>query len=143
MLRNYRFTVPAISSKRLEPHTWAIPRLTGRAKTAMVKIIQADEYSGGVAADMQASLVRRRHAVPSALIRPTAPTSTRSRPSRCHHEPDLYVQAASPPARGAGWHLADFEMTYVGPMARYSAWAFRRLARSVRPSTLVGLCLII
>ena len=33
--------------KEADPHTWAIPRLTGRAKAAMV-MIQADEYGGGV-----------------------------------------------------------------------------------------------
>lgn len=32
--------------KEADPHTWAIPRLTGRAKAAMVEI-QADEYGGG------------------------------------------------------------------------------------------------
>jgi hypothetical protein len=32
--------------KEGDPHTWAIPRLSGRAKAAMVEI-QADEYGGG------------------------------------------------------------------------------------------------
>ncbi|GAA3702843.1 iron-containing redox enzyme family protein [Zhihengliuella alba] len=32
--------------KEADPHTWAIPRLAGRAKAAMVEI-QADEYGGG------------------------------------------------------------------------------------------------
>jgi len=32
--------------KEGDPHTWAIPRLAGRAKAAMVEI-QADEYGGG------------------------------------------------------------------------------------------------
>ena len=32
--------------KEADPHTWAIPRLTGRAKAALVEI-QADEYGGG------------------------------------------------------------------------------------------------
>ncbi|WP_309082230.1 iron-containing redox enzyme family protein [Zhihengliuella sp.] len=32
--------------KEADPHTWAIPRLSGRAKAAMVEI-QADEYGGG------------------------------------------------------------------------------------------------
>ena len=41
--------------KEADPHTWAIPRLTGRAKAAMVKI-QADEYGGGEAVEMHASL---------------------------------------------------------------------------------------
>ncbi|MGO4691267.1 iron-containing redox enzyme family protein [Glaciibacter sp. 2TAF33] len=32
--------------KEADPHSWAIPRLTGRAKSALVEI-QADEYGGG------------------------------------------------------------------------------------------------
>jgi hypothetical protein len=32
--------------KEADPHSWAIPRLSGRAKAAMVEI-QADEYGGG------------------------------------------------------------------------------------------------
>jgi len=32
--------------KEADPHTWAIPRLTGKAKAALVEI-QADEYGGG------------------------------------------------------------------------------------------------
>lgn len=32
--------------KEADPHSWAIPRLTGRAKAALVEV-QADEYGGG------------------------------------------------------------------------------------------------
>jgi hypothetical protein len=32
--------------KEADPHSWALPRLTGRAKSALVEI-QADEYGGG------------------------------------------------------------------------------------------------
>jgi hypothetical protein len=32
--------------KEADPHSWAIPRLTGRAKAALIEI-QADEYGGG------------------------------------------------------------------------------------------------
>src|SRR5690625_8030275 len=32
--------------READPHTWAIPRLTGRAKAALVEI-QSDEYGGG------------------------------------------------------------------------------------------------
>ena len=41
--------------KEADPHTWGIPRLTGRAKAAMVTI-QSDEYGDGVVADMHSSL---------------------------------------------------------------------------------------
>jgi hypothetical protein len=41
--------------KEGDPHTWAIPRLAGRAKAAMVEI-QADEYGGGSADRMHSRL---------------------------------------------------------------------------------------
>jgi hypothetical protein len=41
--------------KEADPHTWAIPRLRGRAKAALVEI-QADEYGGGDPARMHATL---------------------------------------------------------------------------------------
>jgi hypothetical protein len=44
--------------KEADPHTWGIPRLTGRAKAALVEI-QYDEYGGGVAARMHAALFAR------------------------------------------------------------------------------------
>lgn len=44
--------------KEADPHTWAIPRLQGRAKAAMVEI-QADEYGGGRAPAMHSALFAR------------------------------------------------------------------------------------
>ncbi len=41
--------------KEGDPHTFAVPRLTGRTKSAMVEI-QADEYGGGSAARMHSEL---------------------------------------------------------------------------------------
>jgi hypothetical protein len=41
--------------KEADPHSWAIPRLTGAAKAALVEI-QADEYGGGDAASMHSTL---------------------------------------------------------------------------------------
>jgi hypothetical protein len=41
--------------KEADPHTWAIPRLAGRAKAAMVEI-QADEYGGGRPERMHSAL---------------------------------------------------------------------------------------
>lgn len=41
--------------KEADPHTWAIPRLTGHTKAAAVEI-QADEYGEGVARDMHQNL---------------------------------------------------------------------------------------
>ncbi|GAB3551152.1 iron-containing redox enzyme family protein [Arthrobacter tumbae] len=44
--------------KEGDPHTWAIPRLNGRAKAAMVEI-QADEYGGGRPDRMHSALFAR------------------------------------------------------------------------------------
>jgi hypothetical protein len=41
--------------READPHSWAIPRLTGRAKAALVEI-QADEYGGGRPARMHAEI---------------------------------------------------------------------------------------
>jgi hypothetical protein len=41
--------------KEADPHTWAIPRLSGAPKSALVEI-QADEYGGGQAGRMHAEL---------------------------------------------------------------------------------------
>jgi hypothetical protein len=43
--------------KEADPHSWAIPRLSGRAKAAMVEI-QADEYGGGFWQRMHSQLFR-------------------------------------------------------------------------------------
>jgi hypothetical protein len=44
--------------KEADPHTWAIPRLAGRAKAALVEI-QADEYGGGRPDLMHSALFAR------------------------------------------------------------------------------------
>lgn len=41
--------------KEADPHTWQVPRLTGRAKAALVEI-QADEYGGGRPDGMHSAL---------------------------------------------------------------------------------------
>lgn len=43
--------------KEADPHTWAIPRLSGRAKAALVEI-QVDEYGGGDPSRMHSQLYR-------------------------------------------------------------------------------------
>jgi hypothetical protein len=45
----------AYQLKEADPHSWALPRLTGQPKAAMVEI-QADEYGGGVAERIHAQL---------------------------------------------------------------------------------------
>ncbi|MGY4642342.1 iron-containing redox enzyme family protein [Cellulomonas sp. URHB0016] len=44
--------------KEADPHTWAIPRLTGQPKAALVEI-QADEYGGGAPDRMHCELFAR------------------------------------------------------------------------------------
>jgi hypothetical protein len=44
--------------KEADPHSWALPRLGGAAKAALVEI-QADEYGGGQVARMHAELFRQ------------------------------------------------------------------------------------
>jgi hypothetical protein len=44
--------------KEADPHTWAVPRLAGRAKAALVEI-QVDEYGNGDPARMHSELYRR------------------------------------------------------------------------------------
>jgi len=48
----------AYQLKEADPHSWALPRLTGQAKAAMVEI-QADEYGGGDADRIHAELFAR------------------------------------------------------------------------------------
>ena len=45
----------AYQLKEADPHSWAIPRLSGAPKAALIEI-QADEYGGGRAARMHAAL---------------------------------------------------------------------------------------
>ena len=48
----------AYQLKEADPHSWALPRLWGRPKAAMVEI-QADEYGAGRAEDIHAELFAR------------------------------------------------------------------------------------
>lgn len=48
----------AYQLKEADPHSWAIPRLTGRPKAALIEI-QADEYGGGRAEWIHADLFAR------------------------------------------------------------------------------------
>jgi hypothetical protein len=111
--------------KEADPHSWAIPRLRGRAKAALVEI-QADEYGGGVAARMHSELFRMTlrglglddgyghylDEVPGLTLAISNLISLFG----LHRE-----------LRGAlAGHLAAFEMTSSGPNRRYSL-GLRRL----------------
>lgn len=57
-LREFLIHKSVYQLKEADPHTWAIPRLTGRAKAALVEI-QADEYGGGRPDRMHSALFAR------------------------------------------------------------------------------------
>ncbi len=111
----------AYQLKEADPHTWAIPRLHGRAKAAMVRI-QSDEYGGGVAALMHASLFA--DAMKALDLDPTYGAYLDHLPAITLATTNLVsMLGLHRRLRGAlVGHLASFEMNSVGPMARYSAW---------------------
>lgn len=115
----------AYQLKEADPHTWAIPRLSGRPKAALVEI-QLDEYGRGVEADMHSSLFATTMAALGLdtgygayldlLPGTTLATANLVSMFGLHRR-----------WRGAlVGHLAVFESTSVGPMGRYAA-AVRRL----------------
>ena len=114
----------AYQLKEADPHTFAIPRLTGEAKAAMVEI-QYDEYGSG-----------QRNAMHSELFATTMAELglDHSYGAYVGHLPATTLATVNLISmfglhrrwRGAAvGHLAVFEMTSVEPMARYS----RALAR--------------
>ena len=110
--------------KEADPHSFGIPRLTGRAKTALAEI-QADEYGGGIPERMHAELFRSTmrwagledtygHYVPAVPAVTLAVSNLMS------------VFALNRRWLGALLgHLAALEMTSTGPNRRYSAGAGR------------------
>lgn len=109
----------AYQLKEADPHTWAIPRLGGRAKAAMVEI-QADEYGGGVEAEMHSTLFADTMralgldatygAYLDLLPAPTLATVNLVSMFGLHRRLRGHLVG----------HLAVFEMTSVVPMGRYS-----------------------
>ncbi|MCU1482914.1 MAG: hypothetical protein JWQ19_3700 [Subtercola sp.] len=57
-LREFLVQRSIYTLKEADPHSWAIPRLTGRPKAALVEI-QADEYGGGRPERMHAAIFAR------------------------------------------------------------------------------------
>ncbi|KGM09008.1 iron-containing redox enzyme family protein [Cellulomonas bogoriensis] len=111
--------------KEADPHSWALPRLTGRPKSALIEI-QADEYGGGRPGYLHAELY-------GATLRAVGLDDTYG----------AYVDVVPAPTlanvnlmslfglhrrlRGAiAGHLAAFEMTSSIPSRRYGH-GFRRL----------------
>jgi Iron-containing redox enzyme len=124
-MREFAMHRSAYQLKEADPHTWALPRLTGAAKAALVQI-QADEYGDGVEVDMHQSLFAvtlrelgldpRYGAYVDVLPGMTLATVNLVSFFGLHRR-----------WRGAlVGHLAVFEMTSVEPMGRYAA-ALRRM----------------
>lgn len=118
-LREFCIHRSAYQLKEADPHTFAIPRLTGEAKAAIVEI-QYDEYGCGRVWDMHSSLFT---ATMTALgLDPTYGGYLDRLPAATLATVNLVsLFALHRRWRGAlVGHLAVFEMTSVGPMARYS-----------------------
>ena len=114
--------------KEADPHSWALPRLAGRPKAALVEI-QKDEYGEGVERDM--------HQVLFGLTM-TELGLDAAYGYYLDHLPAVTLATVNLVSlfglhrkwRGAlCGHLATFEMTSVGPMGNYAA-AMRRLGLS-------------
>ncbi len=111
--------------KEGDPHTFAIPRLSGRTKAAMVEI-QADEYGGGSATRMHSELfagLMRDLGLDSAYgaLWDDAPAAAFSSVNT------MSLFGLHRRWRGAALgHLATVEMTSSEPSRRYSA-GLRRL----------------
>jgi hypothetical protein len=119
-LREFVVHRSAYQRKEADPHTWAIPRLRGRAKAAMVAI-QHDEYGGGVVDDVHAELFAVT--MDAFGLDPTYGAYVDSLPGvtlATDNLPTLFGlhRELAPACVG---HLALFEMTSVGPMGRYSS----------------------
>jgi hypothetical protein len=104
--------------KEADPHTWAIPRLQGRAKVALAEI-QADEYGGGRPEAMHAALF-------ASSMRALGLDDTYGAYwSQALPEMLAVVNLMSLLALHRRWrgaaagHLAALEMTSTGPNRRY------------------------
>lgn len=115
----------AYQLKEADPHSWAIPRLDGRAKSAIVEI-QNDEYGAGRPGQSHAQLFA---ATMVALGLDATYGALLDRiPGRTLATVNL-ISFFGLHRRWRGalvGHLSAFEMTSVEPMARYAA-ASRRL----------------
>ncbi len=119
-LREFCVHRSAYQLKEADPHTFAIPRLSGDAKAAMVEI-QSDEYGSGRAADMHSVLFAKTM---TALGRDPMYSAYLDRlPGTTFATVNLASMFGLHPRWRAALvgHLAVFEMTSVEPMGRYSA----------------------
>jgi hypothetical protein len=124
-LREFAIHRSAYQLKEADPHTWAIPRLHGRAKAALVDI-QIGEYGDGNAPQVHATLFA--DAMRALGLDPSYGTYLDRIPGVTLATVNL-VSLLGLHRRWRGalvGHLALFEMCSVVPMSRYAA-AMRRL----------------
>ena len=123
--REYAIHRSLLQLKEADPHTWAIPRLGGAPKAALVRL-QADEYGEGIERDMHQNLF---------AVTMLALGLDPSYGAYLDRVPGPTLATVNVPSffglhrrhRGAlVGHLAVFEMTSVEPMGTYAA-ALRRL----------------
>lgn len=105
--------------KEADPHTWAIPRLEGPAKAALVEV-QADEYGGGRAERMHATLFANM--MKSLGLNPRYGAYIDILPGSTLAVGNLISRfGLHRDRRGAlAGHLAAFEMTSCEPNRRYA-----------------------
>ena len=123
--REFAIHRSAYQLKEADPHSWAIPRLGGRAKSAMVEI-QSDEYGGGRPGESHAELFADTMAALG--LDPTYGALLDRIPGPTLATVNL-ISYFGLHRRWRGalvGHLSAFEMTSVEPMGRYAA-ATRRL----------------
>ncbi|MDI3213052.1 iron-containing redox enzyme family protein [Arthrobacter sp. AL12] len=124
-LREFLIHKSIYQLKEADPHTWAIPRLHGRAKAALVEI-QADEYGGGRPDRMHSTLFARtmrglglddRYGAYADAVPPVSLASVNV----------MSLFGLNRRLRGAvAGHLAIYEMTSSRPNQLYGN-GFRRL----------------
>jgi hypothetical protein len=109
----------AYQLKEADPHTFAIPRIAGPAKAAMVEV-QADEYGGGDPERMHSALFAKTmrelalDSTPGAYV-PALPAETLATVNL------ITLLGIERRWRGAlVGHLAGFEITSPGPNRRYA-----------------------
>lgn len=129
-MREFCIHRSAYQLKEADPHTWALPRIAGEAKAAMVEI-QADEYGGGVEAEMHATLFA--DTMEELGLDSTYGAYLDQIPGVTLATVNLVTMLGlHRRLRGAlVGHLALFEMTSVTPMGRYSR-ALERLGLGER-----------
>jgi hypothetical protein len=119
-LREFAVHRSAYQLKEADAHTWAIPRLRGRSRAAMVEI-QGDEYGNGVPGGAHAELFADTL---EELGLSAQPNDYLDRlPGITLATTTLITALALRRARRGALvgHLAGFEMTSVVPMGRYAA----------------------